>query len=158
MNQLIIATGMLASATPYFLPRDQIPAAAPAGETMPGLPAENSFLVWHDSLLVIDEGVHALAWVFSTDSNGELEEVAHMVRAHDNNALDVSWVSLRAGSAADSARAVALTLVTHAWDKAKKLRLPGKAESSAWTKDLVRFRGRARRGGLHGLHTLAGSE
>lgn len=156
MLQIIFSAGMLAFADPYFLPLDQIPKGSQAGSGIRELPAEQTFLVWHDNAATISDDVHAIAWVFSTDGNGQIEEVAHMARLHNDNSLDFSWVSLRAGLVAETARAVASTLTTRTWEKAKRLRLPPDPDNAKWTRMLLSSRGRARRGGAHGLHTLAG--
>lgn len=154
MRQMVVIADMLASAEPYFLPRDRIGSAV---ENRPGtdLPSDSTFLVWHDGPVSIRDDINVLAWVFGTDERGELDDIAHVVMLHDDGKLEASWCSLSAGEAATTARAVAATLSARTWDKPKNLRLPGKVESREWKKALVRSSGRARRGGLHGLHTLA---
>lgn len=156
MVQLVVVADMLAAAEPYFLPRTQIKAPesdAPRRD----LPANGTFLVWHDDAVPVGGSLRALAWVFATDERSDIDGVARIIMLHDDGQLEASWCSLKTGEAAATARAVADTLFTRSWDKPKSLKLPGKVDSRGWKKALARSSARARQGAIHGLCTLAES-
>lgn len=154
IHEVIVLASMLVSAEPYYLPTAQI-NAAPTSADRRKLPANATLLVWHDDPVPVTTDVRVLTWMFSTDEHGSVDDIAQIVMVQDDGGLDSGWCSLKSGQAAKTASAVASTLTARRWDRAKKLRLPGSPGSSEWKKTLVRSATRARRGGVHRLHTLA---
>lgn len=153
LDQFVILGDVLAAAEPYYLPVGQIEAVSAAAETARALPAESSFLVWHDDPLGVGGGVRVLAWVFMTDEAGTLYDLAHCITVLEDGVWEGSWCSLRSGTVAATVRSVAAALQSDGWRQAKRLRLGGEVDSPAWKRALIRSASRARSGGLHGLWT-----
>ncbi|MDQ0104454.1 hypothetical protein J2T10_004129 [Paenarthrobacter nicotinovorans] len=154
LMQLVILGDLLSSAKPYFLPGSQLRAEVRDEDLRP-LPADQGFLVWHDTAVHIGEGVDILAWLFATDAQGGINPVVHVIRTVSGGALETSWCSLREGEGSQVADQITRLLRGAHWNTARPLRLPKPSGSKEWKKALVRSSARAKEGGLHGLQFLA---
>ena len=149
----LAAVGLaLTQAAVYYLPAGRL---AQTRTSAPARLSPGEHLVFHDSPLEGPAGMDMLAWVFSTDEAGLVDDVAHVVTVEQPGSLEMALVNLAAGDAAVLGRRVLATLTDRSWSTTKRRRLPGRPGDHAWTSTLGRVStSELRTGSLARVHQI----
>lgn len=151
MFQQIVLSDLTRTAQPHFLPRERIQEAAASDAKE--LPADTSFLVWHDDAVTAAGNQHIIAWLLLTNEAGELYRVAQAF-ALDGTAITTHWCNLDHGSIAPLASQVGQAIHADVWQRERRLSIREQAGSPAWRKKAQRSIKRVVAGALHEVNTL----
>lgn len=127
------------TAIPYYLTHEQrAQFIAPTGSPKPPTLPPGDHFVFHDAPLPGPAEMQVLAWLFSVDDQGNLDDSALLYRWIAGGAFETSQLSLRTGACADLARPVIDALAHGRWTTVKRRKLPGRPGSRAWRAALGR--------------------